>query len=479
MSIDILIEQGIVLTMDPQRRIIEDGAVAIQGNRIADIGKSKELKSKFPNPRSVIDAKNKLIMPGLINTHVHLFITAPKGIRPGNYGWGNPYLQRLYKILDSPYWNEERYYRQGLLSCAEMIKNGTTSIVDCGTSVRGEEAAVKLVTECGLRATLALETMDIFDYPGYYVQEGRRKAFGFTKENIARTEKYIKKHHRSADGRINIWTSVMQMMNSSDELIKGLKVLMDTYHVGMAVHANVMRPMTEIVEKSWGKPDTQRLGELGVLGPDCLLAHATDLNSRELMMVRDSHANISHMIFTSMNLAYGAAIFSRFPQWLEMGINISLGTDDQCCCNHMDMFRTMNATFLVHKEVQYDNNLWPPQAVLEMATLNGAKSMMLGGEIGSLETGKKADIILIDLMTPEWVPWHKYNLIENLVLSATGASVDTTIIDGIVVMENRQIKTFNERKVLEEMQSDIEELLETLDFLGPEKPYPENMPPLW
>jgi 5-methylthioadenosine/S-adenosylhomocysteine deaminase len=360
-----------------------------------------------------------------------------------------------------------------------MIKGGTTAVVDCGTSVGSEEMAVKLVTESGLRAALALETMDIFDEPGYYIQERRRKRFGNTQENIDRTERFIKKYHGAADGRVNIWTNVMQVMNSSDELIKGLKALRDKYQVGMTIHANVMRPMTEVVEKAWGKPDTERLGDLGVLGPDCLLAHACDLNGKEVAMVRDTHTNISHQIFTSMNLAYGAAIFSRFPQWLEMGINISLGTDDQCCCNHMDMFRAMNATFLVHKEAQFDNNLWAPQTILEMATLNAAKSMMLENEIGSLEAGKKADIILIDLMTPEWVPWHKYNLIENLILSATGASVDTNIIDGKIVMEGRQIKTFDERKVLEEMQADIGELLETLDFLGPEKPYPENMPPLW
>jgi 5-methylthioadenosine/S-adenosylhomocysteine deaminase len=479
-DMDILITDGVILTLDPQRRIIPDGAVAIKGTDIVEVGKTEELKSKYPNPKRAIDAKNKLVMPGLLNTHIHL-ISFPtmKGIRSGNYGYGNPYLQRCYTILDSPYWNEERFYLSGLLSCIEMIKSGTTAVVDTGTSVGSEEMAVKLITESGLRAALALETMDIFDKPGYYIQERRRKRFGNTKENIDRTEKYIKRYHGAADGRVNIWTSVMQVMNSSDELVIGLKELRNKYGVGMTVHANVMRPMTEVVEKAWGIPDTERLGKLGVLGPDCLLAHACDLNGREVAMVRDTHTNISHQIFTSMNLAYGAAIFSRFPQWLQSGINISLGTDDQCCCNHMDMFRAINATFLVHKEVQFDNNLWPPDTVLEMATLNGAKSMMLENDIGSLEAGKKADMILIDLMQGEWVPWHKYNLIENLVLSATGASVEGVIINGQIVMEGREIKTFNEREVLEKVQADINELVEGLDFCSDRAPYPECMPPLW
>jgi len=479
-EIDILIERGLVMTMNPQRKIIENASIAIESDHIVDVGNSDELSKKYPHPKRVINAKNKLVMPGLINTHIHLIgFPVMKGIRPGNYGYGNPYLQRLYTILDNDYWNEEVYYLSGLLNCIEMIKSGTTSAVDCGTSVGSEEMAVKLITESGMRAVLALETMDIFDKPGYYIAERRRKRFGSTQENIDRTQKLIDKYHGAAGGRIYIWTSVMQVMNSSDDLIKGLKRLRDKYRVGMTIHANVMRPMTEVVEKAWGKPDTERLGEVGVLGPDCLLAHACDLNGREVMMVRDTHTNLSHNIFTSMNLCYGAGLFGRFPQWLEMGINIGLGTDDQCCSNHMDMFRAMNGTFLVHKEVQFDSNLWPPQAVLEMATLNGAKCMMLENQIGSIEVGKKADMILIDLMNPEWVPWHRYNLIENLVLSATGASVDTSIINGKIVMEKREIKTFNEKEVLEKIQSNIHKLVEKLDFCSPDRPYPENLPPLW
>lgn len=480
MLVDVLIEGGIVLTMNPERRIIEDGSIAIQGNTIVAVGKKQEIRAKYPAPKKVMHAENKLVMPGLINTHVHLIgFPLAKGIRPGNYGYGNPFLQRAYNIFGSPYWNEDRYYLSGLLTCAEMIKNGTTSIVDCGTLVGSEGISIKVIEKTGLRANLALETMDIFEPPGYYIDEKRRKRFGTTQDNLRRMEKFIKERQNSCNGRVKTWACIMQPMNSSDDLIKGLRKLMDEYDIGMTTHANPMRPMTEVVEKAWGKPDTQRFADLGMLDHRCLLAHACDLNGKELMAVRDNHVNLSHQIFTSMNLAAGGSVFARFPQYLEMGINISLGTDDQCCCNHMDMFRTMNATFLVHKESQVDNNLWSPQTVLEMAILNGARSMLLENEVGSLEVGKEADIILVDLMRPEWVPWHKYNLIENLILSATGDSVDTVIVDGRIIMEGREIKTFSERELLTKVQSDIGSLLETLDFLGPEHPYPENLPPLW
>jgi len=476
---DILIEGGIILTMDPRRRIIEDGALAIQGNKIAEVGKREDLKKKYPAPRKLINAHNKLVMPGLINIHQHLFTEVTKGIMPGNYGYGNPWIQRAYDMDGNPYWNEERSYLSALLTAANLIKHGTTSVVDFSLVAGAEDVSFRVIRDSGLRAAMAMEVMDIFEEPGYTMLSQRRKACGSTQENVARLESLIKKYHKSLDGRLTAWACIVQVPNASDELFKRTKEVVDKYETGLTTHANVMRPMTELTEKAWGKPDTQRLGDLGIIDRNVLLVHAADLNGKEVMVIRDNKASIAHCIFTSMNLAYGASLFSNFPAWLEMGINIGIGTDGSACCNHCDMFRAMSATFLVNKEGKFDCNLWPPQTVLEMATLNGAKAMLLEKEIGSLEVGKKADVILIDLMRPEWVPWHKYNLIETLILGADGNSVDTSIIDGKVVMEGQEIETFNERELLEKVQADAGELIRGFDYLGSGKPYPEGMPPLW
>ena len=338
MSEELLIEKGLVMTMNPVRKILENGSIAVAGEKIIDLGSSEELRKKYPHPKKVIDAKNKLVMPGLINTHIHLIgFPVMKGIRPGNYGYGNPYLQRLYTILDNDYWNEEVYYLSGLLNCIEMIKSGTTSAVDCGTSVGSEEMAVKLITESGMRAVLALETMDIFDKPGYYIAERRRKRFGSTQENIDRTQKLIDKYHGAAGGRIYIWTSVMQVMNSSDDLIKGLKRLRDKYRVGMTIHANVMRPMTEVVEKAWGKPDTERLGEVGVLGPDCLLAHACDLNGLKHRLLNETPRQELELglryTLKSMRRT-GTTFFSDFREGGLEGVALleKVAKAEQFCC---------------------------------------------------------------------------------------------------------------------------------------------------
>jgi len=231
--------------------------------------------------------------------------------------------------------------------------------------------------------------------------------------------------------------------------------------------------------EGWGKTPIMRLYDNGALGENALLVHTAHMPGKDTMAVRETKTNLSHCVFTSMGMQYGACLLNNFPAMLDMGINVAIGTDGQACCNHKDMVRAMNATFLVHKETKFDCNLWPPKTVVEMATWNGAKALCLEKEIGSLEPGKKADIILFDLTRPEWVPVHRYNLIENLVMSATGDSVDTSIINGKVVMEGRVIKAFDMDKLVAEMQKEGEAYIAGADFLGTEKPYPENMPPLW
>lgn len=475
--LDILIDGGVVLTMDLERRILGDGAVAIEGDRIVEVGETDVLRRKYSAPKRVINAKNKLVMPGLIDAHVHLGAALRKGVLPGNYGYGNPWIQRHFDLFRPM--NEERMYLSALSTCAEMIRGGTTTFIDCGTMGGLEDTTVKAVTESGMRAVLAMQAVDIFGPPGYTLPEKWVRLFGSAEDNIRRIEGLIQKYNKSADGRISVWGCIYQVMNTSDQLCRELKKLADKYKVGITTHANVMKPMAEVVIKAWGKTEIMRLYDNGVMDRTLLIAHATYLPGKDIAAIRDKKVSLAHCIFTSMGLGYGAALFANFPGMLDMGINVALGTDGVTCCNHKDMVRVMNSTFLVHKEAKFDCNLWPPQTVVEMATLNGAKALLLEKEIGSLEAGKKADLILFDLNRPEWVPWHKYNLIENLVLSATGDGIDTTIINGKVVMEGGEIKTFDVKELMGRVQKESEAYLEGIDYLGPEKPYPENMPPLW
>ena len=438
------------------------------------------MRKKYTAPKKVINAKNKLIMPGLIDCHSHMHNHITKGMVPGNYGWGSPWLQRIAELHRADRYTEDRAYLSAMMCCLESIRAGTTTLIDPGTRRGAEEAHARAITESGIRGVMAMLAEDIFGPPGYERPESYIKMYGATTdENIKRIESYIQKYNKTADGRLTIWTMLGQLQNASDKLYRMIKELADKYGVGLTAHANVVRPMVDTFIKAWGKTPIMRLYDNGALGPNVLLAHAAHMPGKDIMAVKETGTSLVHCIFTSMGLGYGATKFAHFPAMRDMGINIALVTDGALCSDHKDMVRVMCITFLAHKEGKFDVNLWPPKTAVEMATIDGARALGMEKEIGSLEPGKKADIILFDLTQPEWVPTHKYNLIENLVLSANGNSVDTSIINGKIVMEGREVKTFNAIELAEKVQKEAGPYLEGVDFLGTAKPYPDNMPPLW
>ena len=423
---DILIEGGIVMTMSPDWKIYPNGAVAVEADRIIDVGDADEVKKKHPSPKKVINAKNKLTMPGLVDCHTHFHHGIIKGLVPGNYGYGNPWIQRAGEAYMFGQFTEERAYLSAMITIAESMRAGTTACIDCGTPAGAEDAYARAITDSGIRGIIGVSVEDIFGPPGYTRPEANIKLHGATAEaNIERVEGYIQKYHGKADGRLNISPCLRQMQNVSDKLCTMSKELADKHNIVMTNHANVMRPMVETVVEAWGKTPIMRLYDNGALGENVLIAHAAHMPGPDIRAVLETKTTLCHCIFTSMGLAYGAALFNNFPGMRAMGINIAIGTDGAICCNHKDMVRVMNATFLVNKEGKFDCNLWPPKDVVEMVTINGARGLYMDKEIGSLEPGKKADITLFDLNRPEWVPVNKYNLLENLVLSATGDSVET------------------------------------------------------
>ena len=477
---DILIHGGIVLTMNPEWKIFPNGAVAVQGDRIIGVGETTDLRRKYPTPKKIIDAKNKLVMPGLINAHTHLHLELIKGMVPGNYGYGNPWMLRVGGLYMRSQHTKERGYLSAMLGCAEAIRGGATTLIDCGPPPRFEETHARAIADSGVRGVIASRAQDLFGPPGFVGTKEDMELYGATaEENINRIEDLMQKYNNTADGRLSMWPCLFYMPNASDKLCAMCKELADKYKVGVAGHANVMKPMVEVSIQGWGKTPIMRLYDSGALGKNVLLAHTAYMSGKDILAVRETNTSLAHCVLASMSLQYGSCLFGHFPEMVDMGINITIGSDAAVCGNHWDMVRIMNATFLVHKETKFECNLWPPKAVVEMATWNGAKALCMEEEIGSLEPGKKADIILFDLARPEWVPVHRYNLIENLVLSATGDSVDTSIINGKVVMEGRVIKTFDMDRLVAEAQKEGEAYLEGVDFLGTEKPYPENMPPLW
>jgi cytosine/adenosine deaminase-related metal-dependent hydrolase len=447
-KVDLLIEGGWIITMDSKRRIIDNGAVAIRGNTIAAVGKTNEIKSEY-TARKTISAKDKLIIPGLVDAHIHTHHSLTKGMIddiPCN-PWCDQAFAFCFANLDP-----ESYYISALITCLQMMRTGTTSYVECGTVPPMEDRIVKAIEETGMRAVVGRVMWDLFEGPGFksYPTRSRGAKRENTKEALARGEDFINHSNGSANGRIHTWFSLHQVPNCSPKLCRGVRELADKYDVGILTHAGVVEEMVQWTVERFGMRDIEYLNSVGILGPDFLAAHMAWITGREMMLIRDTGSHIVHNVSSSLKGGYGSVSRGKFPEMISAGINVALGCDGANCSNHLDMVREMFVAAVAHKEIRQDTTVMPPELVLEMATLNGAKAMKLERKIGSLEPGKLADLTLFDLNRPEWVPTHQFNVVRNLVYSASGDSVNTVIIDGKITVENGRCVTVDEDAIYRE-----------------------------
>ncbi|MEE8449617.1 MAG: amidohydrolase [Thermodesulfobacteriota bacterium] len=455
---DLLIKNGLVLTQDNNRRVLAGADLAIEKDRIVALGEAAQM-SDYQVAARVLDATDKLVMPGLIDAHVHLVSPLCRGLLDDIdcVSWIVGLFKGYYPLID-----EENYYINARLACLEMLKTGTTTFAECGTMPGLEQAAVQAVTESGIRGVMARTMMDIYDPPGlegFPVKEE-------TDEALAKAEEFIQRLQGRASGRIIPGLDLHQVPNSSDELCLGSKELAEKYGVGIMAHAAVTEPLVRMTEKRFGLPDIERMEDLGLLGPKFMAVHMGWINGRELVLLKARQASVIHCPSSSMHGAYGSVSCGRFPEMLQMGVNVALGCDGANCSNHLDMVRELSLTALSHKEFRLEPDLMGPQTVLDMATLNGARALGLEDEIGSLTPGKKADIVIFDLMRPEWVPVTKANVLSNLTYSATGDSVHTVIVDGRVVVEEGRLITMDEDEVLAEAQEAFQRLLKKMSWLS-------------
>ncbi len=443
-SIDTLVENAVVKTMDANKNIFMDGSIAIRGKEIIDIGTAAELKGKYQAART-INGKNKLAMPGLINSHTHISGALSRGMIDDLSF--TPWVQKKNYIMSRAL-DEENYYISAMQLCLEMLKTGTTCFVDCGTVQGLESSAVKAIEKIGIKAVLGRLMMDVADSFG----TANRRREGSTEENLTRGEEFIQKWHNAADGRIQAWLCPIQVSSISNELCIESVKLAKKYGVGILTHASVTPEDVEPCIQKHGTTPIDRFYRLGVLGPNFLAAHAGWITEREMKQMKETDANISHVPSASMKCGYGSLSMGKFPELVSMGVNVGLGSDGPSASSFQDMVRTMYMVAGGHKEARLDPRIMDPEIAVEMATVNNAKALLWSDKIGTLEKGKRADIVLFDLMRPEWIPWNESNLTSNLVYAASGNSADTVIIDGEIVVEGGELKTADEREIMEKAQ---------------------------
>jgi 5-methylthioadenosine/S-adenosylhomocysteine deaminase len=451
-EVDLLIQHAVVLPMTGEDDLLWDGAIAISGTRIVAVGPTVELAQKYA-PRRTIDAHDQLAMPGMVNTHMHLFGSFARGLV--NDLSFTPWIQKKFSITSRGL-NPDNYYLGTQFAAIDMLKSGTTTFLDCGTYQDLEESAVRGVETAGIRAVLARTMADVQDDLAEFLS----RSDNVTKENLEGAEAFISTYDGAAEGRVSAWACPIQVTSASDALCTGAMELAERYDVGFATHSNVDREDIEAHQLLFGSRPIERFEGLGILNRRFLGTHMGHLSDREVDLVTERRATAVHCPSASMRLAYGAMTLGKFPELIERGATVGLGTDGPAASCFLDMFRVVGLAATAHKEARLDWTLISPYQALELATIGSARGALLEDEIGTLEAGKKADVILLDLMRPEMIPFNEDNLLANLAYSASGSLVHTVLVDGRVLVRGGEVLTMDEGEILREMQRESRRFME-------------------
>ena len=431
----ILIEHATVVTLDRERRILADGSILVDGRDVVQVGPADAIRPPRP-PDRVIDGRRRVVLPGFVDTHVHLSEHLNRGLLLDDIPVDRylpDWLIPLYSVMTP---EEEQVSAQ--LACIEMIRTGTTTFCEAGTLF--DVAAVASAVEAiGMRAVLGRWTWDLAAGP-----DRMRMTTG---DALRLNEAMVEAVHGRADGRIGAWPLLLGFGTCSPDLMRGARALADRRGVGWGMMHFASHPSRRTADRV----PLAELDALGVLGPTTKLAHMVYVTGADIDLLARRGVKVSHCPTAGLKHTKGLAAHGRFAEMLDAGVCVSLGGDSGNGSNHFDMLRLMYLVATIYKDARLDVSVMPPERALEMATLRGAEALLLGGAIGSVERGKRADLVLYDLDTPEWRPL--LNPVNNLVYAATGASVRTVLIDGRVVLDEGRLTTVDEREVFDRAEA--------------------------
>ncbi|MGQ9630985.1 MAG: 5'-deoxyadenosine deaminase [bacterium] len=434
----ILVKGGTIVTMDRDRRILK-GDLLIEGNSIAGVGTFRKWAS------TEIDAADKVVLPGFVQTHVHLCQTLFRGAADDLelLDWLRFRIWPLEGAHD-----EESVYWSAQLGIAELIRGGTTTVADMGTA-RHTESIARALEESGIRAVFGKAMMDSDDdVPPTLLEK--------TEDSLALSLELLKKWHGRGNGRLQYAFAPRFVLSCTEELLKEVGELAKKYGVGIHSHASENRKEAELMERKRGARNILYFDELGLTGPSLRLAHCIWLNPQEMDVLARTGTKVLHCPSANLKLASGAA---KVPEMIARGIDVSLGADGAACNNNLDMFVEMRLCALIQKPT-YGPTSMRAGTVLEMATLGGAKALGLEGAIGSIEEGKRADVIVIDLNSLHNQPSWGSDVISRLVYSARAGDVETVIVDGNILMRDRVLTHIDEERLIQECNTSIRRVRE-------------------
>ncbi|HEX3011347.1 MAG TPA: amidohydrolase [Syntrophomonadaceae bacterium] len=421
---DLLLDNITIIPMTTRGLVIEKGFIIIRDNLIYQMGSGTSPSGQYDK---VIDGTNKVAIPGFINTHTHAAMTLLRG-----YADDLPLMEWLQtKIwpLEDRLTGDDIYWGT-LLANVEMIKSGTTAFADMYFHM---DQTARAVEKSGLRGILS------------------RGMIGVGPENqlaIDQSRALFAEWNGAANGRIKFMLGPHAPYTCPPDYLKQVIDLADELGAGIHIHLAETRGEAEDIKKQYGKTPIELMDEVGLFKHQVLAAHCVHLTDNDIEILASRGVGVAHNPESNMKLASGIA---PVPEMLQAGITVALGTDGASSNNNLDMLQEMRTCALLHKVNSFDPTVIPAEQALEMATLNGARVLGLEQETGKLEAGMKADIVLLSLSEAHMIP--RYDILANIVYSGQASDVQTVIVDGKIVMEDRVIKTLDEQEVLKQCKS--------------------------
>src|SRR5258705_8300141 len=407
-----------VVTVDRERRIIQDGSILVEGDRVSRVGKATTLASARAD--RVIDARHLLVTPGFVNGHMHIsYAHVVRGIFPDNLG---SRLNHVFKLQMAM--TEEEEHATPLLGIVELLKSGTVCFVDPG-STKFPDACLQAYDDAGIRAIIGECVSDQeapFPLPRYT-----------TNDAVKRTAAFLGKWQGRLEGRIKAWAMPFSPETCSADLLRAVKGVADEHQTFLTLHHGSGPQARKDYQARHGKTPTEYLESIGVLGPNVVLAHSLGVDDAEIECLARTGTKVAMCPVTAAKGVRRVPVHGRIPELLAKGVKVALGCDSPNNSNHLDIVRAMNMAATQSKDAPQDTRMIPAEAALEMATLVGAQALGVDSEIGSIEAGEKADLVLFDTQRPEGeAPFHS---VHNLVYNADGRSVHTVVVDGKVVVD--------------------------------------------
>lgn len=432
------------LTVDAHDTVLEDAALVVDDERIVAIGPSAEVEERFPAERVdvVVDGRRLGVVPGFVDSHVHLSETLSRAVFPDNLGtrawvfhWAKPFYAHV-----GP--EDERV--SALLGATEMLRCGTTCFLDMG-SQHDAGITVQAAAEVGIRGCTGRHAADVKPAeipPGWTDEMVDHHFFPSAQAALDLLEQQVRDWNGFADGRIRCWVNIEGKEPCSPELHVGARALAERLDVGTTYHLATSIEEARVSERRHGLWPVERIAGLGGLGPNLVIAHGVAVKDEEVALLAAHDTKVAFCPSTSLKLAKGATAIGKYPEMREAGVTVGLGTDGVSAAGNMNLMRQLYLVAGLFKDARLDETQIGARQALRMATIEGARALGWDDEIGSLEVGKRADLVLFDLDHFEWTPYD--DPLQALVWSVTSASISETWVDGRPLYRNGRVVTVDE-----------------------------------